>query len=114
MRYRHRLQYSVSVLDEIHIKSRNLVFFSIIALQHFVEPWQLFQFLNLLLYTVGRTSWTGDQPFARALPTHRTAQIQNNRTQTCIPRVEFEPTMSVFERTKTVHALDRAATVIGS
>jgi hypothetical protein len=28
-----------------------------------------------------------------------------------MPRVEFEPTTPVFERTKTVHALDRAATV---
>jgi hypothetical protein len=27
------------------------------ALQPFVGPWPLFQFLNL--YTVGRTSWTG-------------------------------------------------------
>jgi hypothetical protein len=28
-------------------------------------------------------------------------------------RVVFEPTTTVFERAKTVHALDRAATVIG-
>jgi hypothetical protein len=28
--------------------------------------------------------------------------------------VGFEPTIPVFERAKTVHALDRAATVIGS
>jgi hypothetical protein len=28
-------------------------------------------------------------------------------------RVGFEPTVSVFEWAKTVHALDRAATVIG-
>jgi hypothetical protein len=28
-------------------------------------------------------------------------------------RVGFEPTTPVFERAKTVHALDRAATVIG-
>jgi hypothetical protein len=28
-------------------------------------------------------------------------------------RVGFEPTIPVFERAKTVHALDRAATVIG-
>jgi hypothetical protein len=49
------------------------------ALQPFVEPWPLFQFLNL--YTVGRTPWTGDQPVARPLPTHRTAQTQNKRTQ---------------------------------
>jgi hypothetical protein len=35
----------------------------------FVGPWSLFRFLNL--YTVGRTPWTGYQPVARPLPTHR-------------------------------------------
>jgi hypothetical protein len=30
-----------------------------------------------------------------------------------MPRVGFEPTIPAFERAKTVHALDRAATVIG-
>jgi hypothetical protein len=30
-----------------------------------------------------------------------------------MPRVGFEPTIPVFERAKTVHALDCAATVIG-
>jgi hypothetical protein len=30
-----------------------------------------------------------------------------------MPQVGFEPTVQVFERAKTVHALDRAATVIG-
>jgi hypothetical protein len=30
-----------------------------------------------------------------------------------MPCVGFEPTISVFERAKTVYALDRAATVIG-
>jgi hypothetical protein len=30
-----------------------------------------------------------------------------------MPRVGFEPTIPVFERAKTVHALDRAAIVIG-
>jgi hypothetical protein len=29
-------------------------------------------------------------------------------------RVGLEPTIPVFERAKTVHALDRAATVIGT
>jgi hypothetical protein len=29
-----------------------------------------------------------------------------------MPRVELEPTIPVFERAKTVHVLDRAATVI--
>jgi hypothetical protein len=71
----------------------------------------LFQFLNL--YTVGRTPCTGAQPVARPLPIHRTTQTQNKRTQTFMPKVDFEPTIPVFERAKTVHALDRAATVIG-
>jgi hypothetical protein len=30
-----------------------------------------------------------------------------------MPRVGFEPTTAVFERAKTVHALDEAAAVIG-
>jgi hypothetical protein len=30
-----------------------------------------------------------------------------------MPRVGLEPTISVFEMAKTVHALDRAVTVIG-
>jgi hypothetical protein len=81
------------------------------ALQPFV-PWPIFQFLNL--YTVGKTPWTGDQRVARPLPTHRTTQTQNKRTQISMPRVSFELTIPVFERAKTVHALDRAATMIGN
>jgi hypothetical protein len=45
---------------------------------------------------------------------HRTKQTQNKRGQTSMPRVGFEPTMSVFERAKTFHASDRAATVSGT
>jgi hypothetical protein len=51
----------------------------------------------------------GDQPFARPLP----IQTQNKHRQTSIPWVGFEPTMRAFKRTKTFHALDRAATVTG-
>jgi hypothetical protein len=69
-------------------------------------PWSLFQFLNL--YTVGRTPWTGNQPVARPLPTHRITQTQNKTTQTSVPRVGFETTIPVFERSKTIHALDHA------
>jgi hypothetical protein len=71
-------------------------------------------FSFLIFYTVGRTPCTGDQPVARPLPRHRTTQTQNKRTQTSMPRVGFEPMIPVFERAKTVHALDRAATVIGN
>jgi hypothetical protein len=69
------------------------------------------QFINL--YTVGRTPWTGVQAVARPLPTHRTTQTQNKRTQTSMPRVEFEPTAPVFEQAKTVYALNCAATMVG-
>jgi hypothetical protein len=55
----------------------------------------------------------GDQPVARPLPAHRTAQTQNKRKQTSMPQLGFEPTIPVFERAKTVHASDRAATVVG-
>jgi hypothetical protein len=82
------------------------------ALQPFVEPWPLFQF-DLFFYTVGRTPWTGEQPVARPLPAHRTAQAQNKRTQTSMPQIGFEPTTPVFQRAKTIHILDLSATVIG-
>jgi hypothetical protein len=72
------------------------------------------RFISLLiLYTAGRTPWTGDQTVGMPLPTHRTAQTQNKRIQTSMPRVGFEPTIPAFVRAKMVHALDRAATVIG-
>jgi hypothetical protein len=70
-------------------------------------------FSFLIFYTVGRTPWKGDQPFARPLPAHRTVQTQNKRTQTFMPQVGFEPTIPVFERAKTFHALDYLTTVIG-
>jgi hypothetical protein len=56
---------------------------------------RLFSFL--ILYTVGRTPWTGDQPIVRPLPTHRTTQTQNKSTQTSMPWVGFEPTIPVFD-----------------
>jgi hypothetical protein len=70
-------------------------------------------FSFLIFYTVGRTPCTGDQPVERPLPAHRTGQTKIQRTQTSMPWVGFEPTISAFERAKTVHVLDRAATVIG-
>jgi hypothetical protein len=73
--------------------------------------WLFLQFV--ILYTVGRTAWPVDQPFERPLRKHRTTQIQNKRTQTSMPRVGLEPAIPVFERAKTVPALDGAATVIG-
>jgi hypothetical protein len=82
------------------------------ALQPFLGPWPLFSFL--ILYTAGRTPWMSYQPVARPLPTHRTTQTQNKRTETSVPWVGFEPTIIVFQQAKMVHTLDLAATVIGN
>jgi hypothetical protein len=73
----------------------------------------LFCFCNHF-YTDGSIPWKSDQPVARPLPTHKTTQTQNKRTQTSMSWMGFEPTIRTFERAKTVHALDRAATVIGA
>jgi hypothetical protein len=64
------------------------------------------------IWTVDRTPWTGDQPVARPLPK------QDSKTQkrghTSMPRAGFEPTIPVFERSNTVHALNRATAGTGS
>jgi hypothetical protein len=66
-------------LNKIPAYMKQFFIHSSTALQPFVGPWPLLQFRNLF-YTVGRTTWTGDQSVARPLPTHRTTQIQNKRT----------------------------------
>jgi hypothetical protein len=76
-----------------------------VAVQPFVGPWLLFQFLDLL------HSRYDSLPFASPLPTHGTTQTQNKRTQTSMPQVGFEPTMSVFGGLKTVYVSDRAASM---
>jgi hypothetical protein len=43
----------------------------------------------------------------------KVTQTQMKRGQTSMPRVGFEPMTAAFEQTKTIHALDRADTVIG-
>jgi hypothetical protein len=82
------------------------------ALQPSVGPCPPFSFL--ILYTVGKTPSSGDQPVARPLPTHRTTQTENKFKHTSMPRVRLEPTTTVFEWEKAVHALDRGATAIGA
>jgi hypothetical protein len=70
--------------------------------------WAFALFSFSILFTVGKTPWTGDQPVSRQLPIYSTTQTQNKRTQTSMLQVGFESTVPVFERAKTVHALDRA------
>jgi hypothetical protein len=75
-----------------------------------VGTWPFFS--SLILYTDGRTPCMRDKPITRLLPTHRKTLTQNKRRQIHMPWVGFEPTIPAFERAKTLHVLDRAATVI--
>jgi hypothetical protein len=74
---------------------------SSMALHTIVGPRPLFGFV--ILYSVGRAPWTGDQHVASLLPT------QDKQTQTAMPTVGFEPATLVLERTKTVRASKSAA-----
>jgi hypothetical protein len=70
-------------------------------------------YFSSVIFSHGRrTPWSSDQLVARPLPTHRTTQTQNKRRKHPCLRVGFEPTIPAFERAKTVHALNGAATVI--
>jgi hypothetical protein len=97
------LQYLSSYDGEYFIHS---FIHSSVALQPFVGPWPLLQFRNLV-YTVGRTPWTSDQPVTRPPSTHRI----NAHSQPC-PEWDLNP-RPVFERMKTFHTLDCATAVIG-
>jgi hypothetical protein len=81
------------------------------ALQPFVGPWPLFQFLDLFTQKIGLLGRGISPSQGRYL--HTEQHKQNKRTQTCMSQVGFEPTIPVFENAKTVHTSDRAATLIG-
>jgi hypothetical protein len=82
------------------------------ALQPFVGSWPLFQFIDLFKQSVGLLG-RGISP-SQGSYLHTGQHKQNKRTQTSMPQVGFEPMIPAFEQAKTVHALDRAATVIDS
>jgi hypothetical protein len=65
------------------------------ALQRFVGPWPLFSFL--MFYTVRMAPWT-----ARPLLAHTWHHKQNERIHTPMPQLGFGPTITVFERVKTL------------
>jgi hypothetical protein len=71
--------------------------------------WALAVFFSVSWYFTQMSDVPVTRP--QPLPTHRT-QIQSKCTQTSMSLVGFEPTIRVFELAKTVHALDRAATVL--
>jgi hypothetical protein len=80
------------------------------ALQPVLGPWQLFQFLDLLHSPYD--SLVGGSARHKAA-TFTQDSINTEWTQTPMPQMGFEPTILVFERTKTVLALYLAVTVLG-
>jgi hypothetical protein len=48
-------------------------------------------FSFVILHTVGKTPWTGDQPVERPLATGSTTQTQNKHTLTVMPQALIEP-----------------------
>jgi hypothetical protein len=74
------------------------------------NQWNQLQFLNLR-QSVGLL-WRGFST-TQGRYLYRTTQTPNKRRETSMPWEGFEHTIPVFERAKTFHALDRAATVIG-
>jgi hypothetical protein len=68
---------------------------------------------SLDLYTIGGTPWTSDRPVARSLPKYRNPRSQRpSEDSSCLRPLGYCDRLA-FEWTKTVHALDRSATVIG-
>jgi hypothetical protein len=90
----------VPVHCKSHTKHMNILSICLSLYGFIALCWALADFSVFDLYTVGTTPWMGDQPVAKPLPIHRHPD-------------RFEPTIPAFERAKTVHALDRAAILLG-
>jgi hypothetical protein len=80
----------------------------VMFLQPIVVPLSFFSFS--ILYTVGRSRWTGDQTVARPPPTHNQDKHRINTLRH--PYLQSDSNRRPFEWAKTVHTSHRAATVI--
>jgi hypothetical protein len=88
-------------------------FFSL-ALQPQFGPWPISMKLQFSRsWTVDRTPWAGDQLVARPLPVYNHRKTHTRTLKHPCPGWGLEPTIPASEREKTVHALDRPATVTG-
>jgi hypothetical protein len=81
------------------------------ALQPFFKPWPLFQFLDLFIQSIGHLG-RGISP-SKGRYLHTGQHKHRINAHASMPQVGFQPTIPVFERARTVHALDRASTAIG-
>jgi hypothetical protein len=91
------------------------IIYSWMPLQPFFGPWPLTQFRNHFLQPVGLLGRVISPSQDHYIYTGQHKHKSNAYThQTSMPSVGFEPTIPASERAKTVHALDRAATVIGT
>jgi hypothetical protein len=88
------------------------VFLFTIALPAYSGPWPLIQFHNHFSQRIGLLGRVINPSQGLYLNTWQHKHRINVYThQTSMPWVGFEPTIPASERTNTVHALDRAATV---
>jgi hypothetical protein len=85
--------------------------YSSIALQPLAGTWPFFSFV--IFFTVGLLGRTISSSQGRYLHT-RQHKYRKMHTQTSMTCVGFEPTNPAFEWAKAVHALDRAAALIGT
>jgi hypothetical protein len=83
------------------------------ALQPFLGPLPFSQFLDLFTQSVVLLGRVISPSQGLSTYTQDIIKTQNKRKETSMPQVGFEPKIPMFERTKTVHASDRAATVFG-
>jgi hypothetical protein len=89
------------------------------SIHPFIYLWLYSPLLNLgpyfsflIFLHCRQDSLGGDQP-SQGRYLHTGQHKQNEGTQTSTPQMGFEPTIPVFERAKTIHAVDLAAVVIG-
>jgi hypothetical protein len=77
-------------------------------------PWPLLLSFMIILQSVGLLGRVIRSSQGRYLNTgHHRHRINTYTHQTSVPCVGFEPMIPASERAKTVHALDRSATVTG-
>jgi hypothetical protein len=81
----------LSINPSIYLSIHLFIYLSTIYLSIHLSIYRFTAFCWTLaaFSVVGRTAWTGDQPVARPLPTHRPAQTQNKHTQKSMPSVGF-------------------------